>query len=267
VSIRPIAGLVLRQYYLFRSSPARLLPIFAWVAIDIVLWGFIARYLNQVSHNGLDFIGQLLGAVLFLDFFTRVMQGVTTAFFEDVWSRNFLNLFASSLTLRQYISALVITSIATSLIGMAAMLLIATSVFGLTLTTSLLSLSLTLLVLFVFGTALGVLACALVLRLGPASEWLVWPIPAILSPFAGVFYPLDTLHEWMRVVGKLMPPSYVFESLRAQLKGQPSDMHALLWAAGLALVQLLVCVWIFTRVHKLAVKSGLLARYSAEAVS
>jgi ABC-2 type transport system permease protein len=31
----------------------------------------------------------LLGAVLLWDFFTRVMHGVTIAFFEDVWSRNF----------------------------------------------------------------------------------------------------------------------------------------------------------------------------------
>ena len=28
------------------------------------------------------------------------------------------------------------------------------------------------------------------LRLGPAAEWFIWPIPALISPFAGVFYPL-----------------------------------------------------------------------------
>ena len=42
-------AIFLRQYYLFRESPARILPLFAWVAIDIVLWGFLARYLNQVG--------------------------------------------------------------------------------------------------------------------------------------------------------------------------------------------------------------------------
>ena len=39
-------AIVLRQFYLLRGSPARILPLFAWVAIDIVLWGFITRYLN-----------------------------------------------------------------------------------------------------------------------------------------------------------------------------------------------------------------------------
>jgi hypothetical protein len=41
-------------------------------------------------------------------------------------------------------------------------------------------------VLFMTGIAFGVAAAAIVLRLGPASEWLIWPIPMIVSPFAGV---------------------------------------------------------------------------------
>ena len=47
--MRPVAGIVLRQFYLIRGSPVRVLPMFAWVAIDIVLWGFITRYLTTVS--------------------------------------------------------------------------------------------------------------------------------------------------------------------------------------------------------------------------
>ena len=86
---------MLRQFYLLRGSPVRLLPLFAWVAIDIVVWGLITRYLNSVASAGFNFVPALLGAVLLWDFLVRVMQGVTTAFFEDVWSRNFLNIFAT----------------------------------------------------------------------------------------------------------------------------------------------------------------------------
>ena len=34
---RRTAAIVLRHFYLLRGSPARVLPLFAWVAIDIVL--------------------------------------------------------------------------------------------------------------------------------------------------------------------------------------------------------------------------------------
>ena len=66
------AAIVLRQFYLMRGSLARVLPLFVWVAVDIVLWGFITRYLNTVARSGFNFVPVLLGAVLLWDFFTRV---------------------------------------------------------------------------------------------------------------------------------------------------------------------------------------------------
>jgi len=60
----------------------------------------------------LQFHPGALGAVLLWDFFIRVMQGVTMAFFEDVWSRNFLNIFATPLSISEYIAGLVLSAIA-----------------------------------------------------------------------------------------------------------------------------------------------------------
>ncbi len=264
--LRPVAGIFLRQLYLFRSSPVRILPTFAWVGIDIVVWGFLTRYLNTVAGNQVNFVPSLLGAVLFWDFFMRIMQGVTTAFFEDVWSRNFLNLFTTPLSISEYVAGLVLTSIATSIVGLVVMLVLATLVFGLSFGALGLMLLPFVLVLFLFGIALGVFASAIVLRLGPASEWLVWPMPAMLSPFVGVYYPLATLPAWMRAVGYLLPPSYVFEGMRALVKGEPFSGTALLWGGGLAVLEMLLAGYFFARVFRHTVRTGLLARYSAESV-
>ena len=264
---RPVAGIVLRQFYLIRGSPVRALPMFAWVAIDIVVWGFITRYLNSMSAGGFNYVPSLLGAGLLWDFFTRIMQGVSTAFLEDVWSRNFLNLFATPLTTPEYITGLVITSIGTSVVGLVVMIVLATAVFGLSFFSLGLMLIPFLLVLFTFGIALGILASALVLRLGPASEWLVWPMPALLSPFVGVFYPLTTLPRWMQDVGRLLPPSYVFQGMRALLAGHALTGGSLSIGAALALLDVVLAGYFFTRVFRYAVRTGLLARYSAESVS
>src|SRR5690349_2653550 len=131
MSFRRTAAIVLRQYYLVRGSIARFLPLFVWVTVDMTLWGFMSRYLNKVASPGYNFVPALLGAVLLWDFFIRVMQGVTMAFFEDVWSRNFLNLFATPLSLVEYLCGLVAASILTSAVGLAVMLALATAVFGL----------------------------------------------------------------------------------------------------------------------------------------
>ena len=260
-------AVVLRHFYLVRGSPARLLPLFAWVCVDILLWGFITRYLNAVSGAGFDFVRTMLGAVLLWDFFVRVMQGVTTAFFEDVWSRNFLNLFATPLTTAEYVTGLVTSSIATSSLGLAAMILLATAAFGLSFFAYGLLLAPFLLVLFLCGIALGIVGSALVLRFGPASEWFVWPIPALLSPFAGVFYPVATLPRWMQGVSRLLPPSYVFEGMRRIVSGGEVSGRALLWGLCLAGAYVLLAGWVFARVYRRAVRTGLLARYSAESVN
>jgi ABC-2 type transport system permease protein len=242
-------------------------PLFAWAGIDIVLWGFISRYLNSVASAGFNFVPALLGAVLLWDFLIRIMQGVTMAFFEDVWSRNFLNIFATPLSISEYLGGLVLSSISTSVVGLVVMLLLATTVFGLSFLGYGLALVQFLLTLFLFGIALGVFASAIVLRLGPAAEWFIWPIPALLSPFAGVFYPLSTLPKWMQLVSRVLPPAYVFEGVRRIVAGGAASGAALAWATVLAVVYLVLACWFFASVYRYAVRTGLIVRYSAESLS
>jgi ABC-2 type transport system permease protein len=260
-------AIALRHFYLIRGSFSRVLPLFIWVGIDIILWGFITKYLNGVSGSGLNFVPQLLGAVLLWDFFIRILQGVTMAFLEDVWSRNFLNVFASPLTIPDYLGGLVISSIATSAVGVAVMLLLASTVFGLSFLSYGMALLPFLLSLFLFGIAIGILGCAVVLRFGPSSEWFVWPIPAMIAPFAGVFYPVSVLPHWMQWFSWLVPPSYVFEGMRAIVQGHAAAQTTLLFSVLLSMLYILLACRVFTRVYRHALKTGLIARYSAETLS
>ncbi len=267
MSVRRTAAIALRQFYLIRGSVARLVPLFAWVAVDMVLWGFITRYLNAITASGFNFIPTLLGAVVLWDFFGRVMQGVTTAFLEDVWSRNFLNIFATPLCISEYVAGLVLSSIVTSSVGLLVMLALATTAFGLSFLSYGIAVLPFLLVLFLFGIALGIFASGVVLRLGPASEWFVWPVPALISPFAAVFYPVSTLPVWMQPIAHLLPASYVFEDLRAVVAGRAVSPASLLAAAVLAVLYIVVASWFFKGIYGHAVRTGLIARYSAESVS
>jgi ABC-2 type transport system permease protein len=262
-----VAAVVLRQVYLMRGSPQRVLPIFAWVAVDILLWGFITRYLNAVGRSGFNFVPALLGAVLLWDFLTRVMQGVTMAFFEDVWSRNFLNFFATPLRISEYLAGLVTMAVATSLVALLVMLALARLAFGLSFAAFGLTLVPFLMVLFLTGIALGIAGASIVLRLGPASEWLIWPIPTVVSPFVGVFYPVTILPTWMQVVSSILPPTYVFQGLRTIVAGKPIPWDRLAIGLGLAVAFVLLACLVFTAVYRYAIRTGLIARYSAETVS
>jgi ABC-2 type transport system permease protein len=260
-------AVVLRQAYLIRGSFSRMFPLFAWVAIDMILWGYITRYLNAVSSSGFDFVPLLLGAVLLWDFLVRVMHGVTMAFFEDVWSRNFLNIFASPISVADYLAGLIATSVATSAVGLAIMVALATLIFGLSFLAYGIVIVPYLVILFLCGIALGIVSCAAVLRMGPAAEWFIWPLPAVISPFAGVFYPIETLPTWMQYISAMLPPSYVFEGMRTVVNGGPVSIEAALWGGGLAVIYLLAACWFFARTYRYAVRTGLLARYAAESAA
>jgi ABC-2 type transport system permease protein len=267
MTVARTSAIVLRHFYLVRGSFSRVLPLFAWVAIDMILWGFLTKYLNSVSAAGFNFVPVFLGAVLLWDFFTRVMHGVTMAFMEDVWSRNFLNIFATPLSISEYVSGLVLSSIGTSSIGLVVMLFLASFVFGLSFLAYGAALIPFLLVLFLFGIALGISGAAIVLRFGPASEWFIWPVPALVSPFAGVFYPISTLPTWMQYICRALPPSYIFENVRAIVAGQAVSVSELAIGSALAVVDVLLACWFFVRVYKHSVRTGLIARYSAESVN
>lgn len=261
--LQAILGVSSRQLYLIRGTPMRVLPMFIWAATDILLWGFMTRYLDAVSESEIDFERMLLGAVVFWSFHLHLMQGVTAAFSEDIYSRNFLNLFATPLSLSEYLIGLVLASLGTSVAVLIFMASVAAAIFSLPLISLGMTLILSVLVLCCFGIALGIFASALIMRLGQSFSALVFVIPALLTPFASVFYPLSALPSWMGYVGLLIPPTYVFESLRATHNQSISSPVLLIVALGLAIVYILLASFCFTRVFRAAVRTGLLARYSA----
>jgi ABC-2 type transport system permease protein len=267
VSLRRIAAILLRLFYLLRGSSARMVSLFVWQAVDIVLWGFISSYLNSVSAARFNFLRTLLGAVVLWDYLVRALHGVTLAFMEDVWSRNFLNLFAAPLSIAEYLTGLVFFSVSTSLVVLAVMVVLATAAFGLSFFAYGVMLIPFLLMLFLFGVALGIFGATMVLRWGPAAEWLIWPIPALLSPLACVFYPLSALPSWMQWLARLVPPSYVFEGMRQVVEGRGASLDSMLICAALTVFTLLLSCRGFLGVFRHAVRTGLIARFSAESVA
>ncbi len=264
--IRRSYAIVLRIFYLMRGSFTRVFPLFAWAAIDIILWGFITRYLDTVQST-FNFVSTLLGAVLLWDFFTRAMFGISTSFFEDVWSRNFLNIFATPLRISEYLVGLVAASMLTSFFGLVIMLALAALVFGLWIFSYGVFVVVIVLGLFLFGIAFGIFAIGIVLRLGPAAEWFIWPMPAVLAPIAAVFYPVSVLPVWLQVLARMLPASYFFEALRTIIAGHPVPIGELWIGCVLAAVYVVLASWFFRAMYLHAVRTGLVARYSAETVS
>ena len=156
MSLTRVYAIFLRQVFLIRSNPTRLATLFLWVIVDTIQWGYISQYLGSLGQSTFSFVTVILGAIILWEFVTRTQHGLMRGFLEDIWTQNFINYFASPLEIREYLAGLVITSIATSLIGFWIMVGIAGLAFGYNLFRIGLFLLPFVSILFVFGIAMGI---------------------------------------------------------------------------------------------------------------
>lgn len=269
MNLSRIYAVFVRQFFLLKSNPTRLASIFLWLIIDILQWGFISKYLDTFGQATFNFITVILGAILLWEFMSRIQQGILMAFLEDVWAQNFINFFASPLKISEYLSGLVLTSVASGLAGFVVIVAIAGVAFGYNIMRIGMLLLPFMCILLIFGIAMGIFVSSIIFRLGPSAEWLGWPIPMVLSIFAGVYYPVSTLPAPLAAVARLIPPSYVFESMRAILttgtfhRGLALDLAI---GGALSIIYLILTSRFFIHIYGANLKNGNIARFKAEAL-
>ena len=161
-------ALSLRHIYLIKSSFPRILDLIYWPTIQIVLWGFVSKFFTLHSDFYNHTIGIILSCAILYDFLFRSSISFNMLFLEEIWSRNFTNLFIAPLKVSEIITALTITALLRTLIGIIPAVLLASPFFGVSLFNLGPSLVLLFLSLYLFGITLGLLVTAGLLRYGPS---------------------------------------------------------------------------------------------------
>ena len=240
-----IYALFLRHIYLIKGSLPRILDLIYWPTIQIVLWGFISKFFTLHSDYYSHTVGIILSAAILYDFLFRSSISFNMLFLEEIWSRNFTNLFVAPLKVSEIITALTATALLRTLIGIVPAVLIATPFFGI----SLFSLGPTLILLFLslylFGITLGLLVTAGLLRYGPAFENVAWSSLFLLAPLGCVYYPLSILPDWLQMLAKGLPLVYIFEEARSILINNTVNYSNIASALALNLVYFTSAVVIF----------------------
>ena len=214
---RRVGAIMLRHFFLWRGSWTRLFDLVYWPVLQVMIWGFMTEFLAGKSSWVAQAGGVFIGAVLLWDVLVRGQFGMTLSMLEEMWSRNLANLFVSPLRPWEFAVALMSLSILRSLIGVVPAALLAIPLFGY----SVFGLGLPLLafwsLLLVFGWAIGLALCGLLLRFGLAAESYAWASVFLLAPFSGVYYPVATLPGWLQPLAWCLPTTYVFEGMRAAM--------------------------------------------------
>jgi len=209
-----IFALSLRHIYLIKGSFPRILDLIYWPTIQIFLWGFISKFFTLSSTYYENTVGIILSAAILYDFLFRSSISYNMMFLEEIWSRNFTNLFIAPIKLSEIIAALTFTAIFRTLVGLLPASLIAIPLFNVSIFNIGAPLIFLLITLYIFGVTLGLLVTAGLLRFGPSFENIAWASLFFLAPLGCIYYPLEILPEWLQIIAKLLPLVHIFEEMR-----------------------------------------------------
>ena len=240
-----IYGLSLRHIYLIKSSFPRILDLIYWPSIQIFLWGFISKFFTMNSEYYSNTVGIILTAAILYDFLFRSSISYNMMFLEEIWSRNFTNLFIAPIKISEIIVALTLTAIFRTLIGLVPAALLAIPLFGVSIFNLGPALLFLLLGLYVFGITLGLLVTSGLIRFGPSFENIAWASLFFLAPLGCIYYPIEILPDWLQFISKLLPLVHVFEEMRNILMNGTVNYYEIFKATSISSLYFLLGVSIF----------------------
>ena len=130
MNLNKMYGLFLRHFFLIRSSLPRILDLIYWPSIQIILWGFISKFFSIYSDYYNNTLGVILTCAILYDILFRSSISFNMLFLEEIWSRNFTNLFIAPLKIKEIIIALIFTALIRTLIGLVPAIILTSPLFG-----------------------------------------------------------------------------------------------------------------------------------------
>ena len=240
-----IYGLSLRHIYLIKSSFPRILDLIYWPSIQVFLWGFISKFFTISSSYYNNTVGVILTAAILYDFLFRSSISYNMMFLEEIWSRNFTNLFIAPIKISEIIAALTMTAIFRTMIGLVPAVLLAIPLFGVSIFKLGIPLFFLLIALYIFGISLGLLVTAGLLRFGPSFENIAWASLFFLAPLGCIYYPIEILPNFLQIIAKILHLVHIFEEMRNILINQTVNNVAILKGLFISLIYFFIGVAIF----------------------
>ena len=256
LSPQRVGAMVTRYLYLLRSSWSRVADLIYWPAVQLFVWGFLQHYIAQNSGFFARAGGVFIGSVLMWDILFRGQLGFSVSFLEEMWSRNLANLMFSPLRPIEFVAALMVMSVVRLAIGMVPVTILAIVFFDFNVYGLGLALAAFFLNLILTSWSVGIVVSGVVMRNGMGAETLAWTVMFLLMPLTCVYYPASVLPDWLQWVAWLLPPTYVFEGMRALVMEQTFRADLMIEAFALNVVYFAIAVFVFLQLLKSARRIG-----------
>ena len=249
-------SVVWRHIYNFKHSLDRVFDMFYWPVMDLLIWGLTSVYIRETASFP-DLVKILLTGMVFWQVVWRSQYEITTNLLEEIWAHNMVNLFATPLTISEWMMGVI-------LLGLTKMIFTIVFVFSLVFLmygVEVLQIGWLLLpfltLLLISGWYIGFIVSGFIVRFGNRIQTLAWSGVYLLAPFSAIYYPVETLPMWAQKIASWIPASYVFEGMRSVLATGTMDQANLIKSGILTGVYLLLSIRFFFFMFNNSRKQGL----------
>src|SRR6202162_5774596 len=255
-----IRSVILRHIYEVRRNANHITYMVYWPVVNILVWGFFTLYLRHGNRLQPGIVSCLLGAVILWGLFNAFQRDMAVGFLEELWSRNLVSLFASPLSVSEYVTGLIIVTLAKAMIGLMVESLIAWLFYHYDIFPMLPTLIPFILNLALFALAMGIMVTGLIFRYTTKFQPMAWSFAGILMPLSCVFYPLSSLPSFLRPIASILPTTQSFEGMREVIeRGGFSASHFRL-GLGLNVIYFIFAIVFFRWMFESARSRGLLVK-------
>lgn len=261
MNINRIKALTFRNLKLTFRGLDPLVDIFYWPLLDLVIWGFTSFALMKGGSEQAPLI--LLSALVMWNTCYRSNLDVSFTLLNELWSRNIVNLFATPVELKEWMTSAMALGLFDSLITAGYGSFMVWLIYGVNIFVVGPILLLIYFLLLLSGWAIGFFSAAWIVYKGQGIQKIVWVLGWFFAPFSGIFYSLDILPTWAQIIAKVIPMSYTYQILRSSIKHGTIPLYPLAMSIILNCVYLTLSLLFFKHMFHKSKKLGL-ARLEAE---
>jgi len=207
-----IIAITIRYFYLIKRDRWHVSEMFYWPFIDVALYGYISLWVEQGGNQNSAM--PILATVVLWQSLIQADYGTSKNALGELWSANLVSLFASPMSLWEWVTAGAIISAAGTIFVSVLCTTLAKLVFDYSVLKLGLLLPFMLLNLYLFGFAIGLISTAVLFYSGVRAQAMVYMLGWIFSLIGGAYYPASILPLAMRIIARSLPLSYLFDGMR-----------------------------------------------------
>ena len=257
-----INALMLKYWYVSTRNFFRILEIFYYPLMGMLVWGFTTYYISDLVKNN-AVINVFLGGAILWTFFITAQMDIGIFILEDMWNRNISNLFVSPIKNSELIISTTLFGLFRCTLSFSFLILIAFLLYSF----NILSIGIFYVCLFAFGLMLfgwvtGIFLLGLIFRYGTRVQSFLWLTAWLIQPFSAVFYPLHSLPIWLQKISLLLPTTYIFEGMRTAFNNSAIDFRSLTLSFAINIILLIMAYTFFEKSIAYAKKKGMLTKFN-----